>query len=66
MVHGAGEMAERMKVTEGLGSAMLGIWLRDVQCSCTVSQHMDTGITQRCVNGRCRGQLDREHNEPTQ
>lgn len=40
-------MAERMRVTEGLGSAMLSIWLRDVLCSCTVLQRMDIGITQR-------------------
>ena len=41
-----GLMAERMNVTEGLGSAMLSIWLRDVLCSCTVVQRMDIGITQ--------------------
>lgn len=31
--YGAGEMTERKSVTEGLGSAMSSIWLRDVQRS---------------------------------
>lgn len=45
------EMAESITVTEGLGSAMLSIWLRDVQCSSTVLQHMNIGITQHtCIN----------------
>lgn len=35
-----------MRVTEGLGSAMLSIWLRDVLCSATVLQRLDIGITQ--------------------
>lgn len=39
-------MTERMRVTEGLGSAMLSIWLRDVLCSATVLQRLDIGITQ--------------------
>lgn len=29
MGYGWGEMTERMRVTEGLGSAMLSFWLRD-------------------------------------
>lgn len=33
---------ERMKVTEGLGSTMLSIWLRDVLCLGTVAhEHRD-------------------------
>lgn len=45
MGYGEGEMTERMRVTEGLVSAMLSIWLRDVLCSCTVPQCMDIRIT---------------------
>lgn len=35
-----------MSITEGLRSAMLSIWLRDVLRSCSVQQHMIRGITQ--------------------
>ena len=38
-------MTERMRVTEGLGSAMLSIWPGDVLCTCTVLHCMYSGIT---------------------
>lgn len=45
MGNGAGGTG-RMRVTEGLGSAMLSFWLRDVLCSWTVC-NSNIGITQR-------------------
>ena len=41
-----------MRVREGLGSAMLSIWLRDVLCSWSIRHHTNAGITQyTCENG---------------
>lgn len=60
--------AERwQRVTEGLGSAMLSIWLRNALCFWTVLQeHRDyTPYIKGWVNSHCRGQHDRENNKPT-